>query len=166
MNVNGIGTQLAILILETEQSKQELDRARLDDARQDFAQALSDEVQALREQADAQLRGALVEGSATLLSGGLAAGSAALECDGEALGLAAKTTGDLAEPLGSMFGHTYGGADAKRAQGAGQQARWEIEDLRGNLSQSGGAEDRALGWSASLGESDAATTRAVLSNLA
>jgi hypothetical protein len=166
MNVDSIGTKLAVLVLETEQAQEEVDRLRLEDARSDFTQALNDEVQALREQANAAFRGALFEGGATLVSGGLAVGGAALECDGEGLALASRTTGDLAGPLGAVVGHDYGGADAKRAQGAGQLASWEIEDLNHSLDQADRAQNEALEWAASLNESDAATTRAVLANLA
>jgi hypothetical protein len=167
MNVSDIGARISVLIVETQQTHKEVDRVLLDSARQDYAGALNDEVAALRDQADATFQGALVEGSLVAISGGLGAWGAARDCPDKAWQTrAAPIVGDLAKPLGTLAGHDYGGADAKAAEGAQQQARWEIDDLSGNRQQAEQVQDKALEWSASLTESDAATTRAVLSNLA
>ena len=167
MNIDNVGSRISVLILETQENNKEVDRMLLDSARQDYADALDDQVAALRAQADATFKGALVESSLVAVSGGLGAWGAARDCPDKAWQTrAAPIVGDLAEPLGTMAGHDYGGADAKRAEGELQQARWEIDDLNDNRQEAEQAQDKALEWSASLTESDAATTRAVLSNLA
>lgn len=166
MNVSDIGARISVLIVETQQTYKEVDRVLLDSARQDYADALDDQVAALRDQADATFTGALVEGSLVAVSGGLGAWGATCDKPNEAWQTrTAKIAGELAQPLGTMAGHDYGGADAKRAEGELQQARWEIDDLRDNRPQAEQAQDKALDWSASLTQSDAATTRAVLANL-
>ncbi|HKY38755.1 MAG TPA: hypothetical protein VJN18_22590 [Polyangiaceae bacterium] len=166
MNIDNVGARISVLILETQEHDKEVDRVLLDSARQDYADALDDQVAALRAQADAAFQGALVEGSLVAVSGGLEAWGATCDKPDEAWQTrAAPVVAGLAQPLGGLAGHDYGGADAKRAEGELQQARWEIDDLKDNRQAAEQAQDQALDWSASLTESDAATTRAVLANL-
>ncbi len=167
MNVDNVGARISVLILETQENSREVDRMLLDSARQDYAEALNHQVEALRDQADATLRGAVFEGVAVAYSGVLGAWGAAEECPDTAWQThASSLVGGLAKPLATIVGHDYGGADAKAAEGALQQARWEIDDLKENRQEAEQAQDKALDWSASLNESDAATARAVLANLA
>jgi hypothetical protein len=167
MNVDNVGARISVLILETQESNKEVDRVLLDGARQEYAEALDDQVAAFRDQANATFKGALVEGALVAYSGALGAWGAAEECPKTAWQTqASSVVGGLAKPLGTMAGHDYGAADAKAAEGALQQARWEIDDLKENRQEAEQAQDKALDWSASLTESDAATARAVLANLA
>jgi hypothetical protein len=168
MNVNGVnaGERIAVLMLETQEANKEVDRQLLDSARHDFANALEGEVQALKDQADAAFRGAVFQGITTVASGGLGVAGAAAECERNWMTSSASALGMLAKPLGEMVGNNYGAADAKAAQGAGQQAQWELEDRRASINDADAVQGKALDWSSNLVESDAATTRAILSNMA
>ena len=56
-----VSGQLAALILETQEQRQQIDQQGLASARSDFKDALDDEVQALKDAADATRRGAFLE---------------------------------------------------------------------------------------------------------
>ncbi len=167
-----IGSELAVLTLETQENQRQCDRERLDDARSDYAEALREEVAAMHEEADHIATGAWVQGLTTVASG--AAGFAAVE--------ASKTTdkltgwqvvhrglGDFAQPLGSYAGGSaaaHDRADARAAAGEAEQAKWLLTDLKDALREAEERQDKALDWASSLADKDGAAINAVLSNMA
>jgi hypothetical protein len=164
-----VAGQLAVLMLENEQTQKDADRESLSSAREAFAEALADEVAALREQADATRTGALVEGSIGVASGALGVWGSARECDeleNPWQGPASAGLGKLADPLGQYASHNHGAADAKSAQGVQALASWEVEDRRQDIQAAGALQDKALDWLSSQIGQDAATTAAILSNKA
>lgn len=161
--------RLAVLALETQEAQQEAQRQLLAAARRDFTEALSEEVQALRDQADAALRGAVFEGALVIASGALQVGAGLEDCESEKekwMAPAGRALSGLAQPLGAVVSHDYGAANAAQAGGEQQQASWEVADLRDALKTSDAAQDQVLSWASSMTEREADAARAILSNMA
>ena len=163
-----VSGELAVLMLNTQEAQKELDHERLDAARHDFTEGLRHEVDALREEAHAAFVGACFEGGMAVASGGF--GVAGALSDQGKLGrtswesATADGLGKLAHPLGSMVGSNYGAANAKSASGAEEAAKWQMDDCREAIKDADGIQNRALDWASSMGDRDAATTAAILSN--
>jgi hypothetical protein len=159
-----VSGELAVLMLETQEQQKQSDRDQLQSARHDFSDALADEVQALRDQADATFRGALFAGATAIASGGMGAWAAGRDCEKPWQGAVGDGLGKLSEPLGAAIGKNYGAANAKSAQGAEEAAKWQIDDARDASKNAKGLQDKALDWVSSMADRDAATTAAILSN--
>jgi hypothetical protein len=163
--VTSLSGELAVLMLENQEQRKDSAREELASARHDFSEAVADEVQALRDQADATFRGAMFSGAMSLAGSGMEAWGSISDCEKnpwrQRLGAGLDK---LSTPVGSMVGKTYGGADAKSAQGAQQAAKWQIDDARDARSDAGKLQDKALDWVSSMVDRDAATTAAILAN--
>jgi hypothetical protein len=162
-----VSGELAVLMLENQQHQKQLEHDELSSARQDYGQALSNEVQSLRDQADASFRGALLQGSLAAASGAAGAWAAGAECKpGERTwqGATSDALGKLAEPMGKLVSKTFGAADAKSAQGAEEAARWQIDDAQSAVKDADGLQSKTLDWASSMSERDASTMSAILSN--
>jgi hypothetical protein len=159
-----IGGQLAVLMLESQEQRKEIDRERVESARENFRDALADEVCLLKEQADATRNGAWLEAGLVVVGAGVSIAGVVDEC--EVMLRVGDGISKLAQPLGAVVGTSYGAADAKGAAGLQQAAKWEIDDAREAVREAGALQDKALDWVSSLSERDAAATAAILANKA
>jgi hypothetical protein len=160
-----IATEVAVLLLETQENQKQSEREQLSLARQEFSRALDDQVTALKAEADAGFRGALVQGGLALAGCGMSLWG---------IGRESKTTtwqeklGDgldhLAEPLGKAAGTNYGAANAKSAEGEAEAAKWQLDDARQALRDANASQGKALDWLGSMVDRDAATMSAILAN--
>jgi hypothetical protein len=162
--VTSLSGELAVLMLENQEQRKDSAREELASARHDFSEGLADEVQALRDQADAGFRGAMFSGAMAIAASGLEAWGSTRDCENPWQQRLGASLDKLSEPLGGMVGKTYGGADAKSAQGAEQAATWQIDDARDARSDAGKLQDKALDWVSSMVDRDAATASAILAN--
>lgn len=171
MNIGNVGSsiegQIAMLALETQAHEKEFERAERTAAREDLRSAIARDVDALKEQADAQLRGAIVEGALSIAGSALSGWGATKECDKPTWqSVTGKGLSELAKPIGGLAGHTYAAADAKNAQGAEEDAKSRIDDAKSAISSADAAQSNALEFLRSVARSDSATNVAILSNLA
>lgn len=168
-----VSGQLAVLMLDSQEQQKQIHQQELTSARQDFQSELANEVQALRDQADAAFTGALVQGSLSLASAGFGFAHVSRNADlkpGTEMstwqGETSKGLDKLAQPIGAVAGNTYGAADAKSAQGQAEAAKWRIDDARDAKKDAEALQNRALEWVSSMVDRDAATTAAILANKA
>ena len=159
-----VSGELAVLMLNSQEQQKQLQHEQLDSARRDFTEALNDEVQALKDGADAAFRGALFQGAMTIASSGLGVSAALSKCDHPWQAPVAKGLGDLAQPLGTVVGTSYGAANAKSAQGVEEAAKWRLDDAHDAIKKADELQNKALDWASSMSDRDAATTTAILSN--
>jgi hypothetical protein len=162
--VTSLSGELAVLMLENQEQQKDSAREGLASARHEFSEALADEVQALRDQADAEFRGAMFSGAMSIAGSGLEAWGATRDCQNpwqERLGAGLDK---LSGPLGKMVGTSYGAANAKSAQGLEEAAKWQIDDARDARGDASKLQDKALDWVSSMVDRDAATTAAILAN--
>jgi hypothetical protein len=164
-----VSGELAVLMLDSQEHQKEVDRQQLASARHDFSEALANEVEALRDQADAAFRGAMLTGSLSLASTGLQAwGDVRSEgkdpCKNPWQSRVGDGLGGLSKPLGDAVGKTYGAANAKSAAGAQEAAKWQIDDSRAALKDADALQNKALDWTSAMADRDAATMTAILSN--
>ncbi len=165
-----VSSELAVLMLDTQEQQKQLGRERLDAARHDFIEALHHEVDALRDEAHAAFVGACFEGGMVIASGGLGI-AGALSDQGQAGKASWQSSisgalSSLAKHVGVMVGTNHGAADAKSASGAEQAAKWQIDDGRDAINDAEAIQNKALDWASSMSDRDAATTAAILSNKA
>ena len=164
---NSVSAQLAVLVLDHQEQQQQLAHDEQQLARKDYRDAIDSEVHALREQADAAFRGAVVEGGISAASACFSFANAGCEAGRTTYsGATAKGLGDAARPLGALVSNTYGAADAKSAQGRQESAKEHIDDAREVLKNAEARDDKTLDWLSSMFDRDAATTTAILSNKA
>ena len=163
-SVTSLSGELAVLMLETQEQQKQIARQDLMNARHDFTEALSDEVQALRAQADAAFRGAMFSGAMSVAGAGMGMWAAGRECKNPWQQSVSKGLEQLAGPLGTMIGKNYGSADAKSAQGVEEAAKWQIDDAKDALDDADKLQDKALDWASSMVERAAAATAAILAN--
>ena len=159
-----VSGELAVLMLNSQEQQKQLQHQQLDSARRDYTKALSDEVQSLKDTADAAFTGALVQSSLTIASSGFGVSAALSKSEHVWQAPVAKGLGDLADPLGKMVGTSYGAANAKSAQGAEEAAKWQLDDAHDAIKQADELQNKALDWASSMSDRDAATTTAILSN--
>lgn len=159
-----IADEVALLLLETQERQKENEREQLSLARAEFSVALKDEVEALKSQADATFRGALVQGSLSMAGAGMSLWGAGRKLDKTWQGTLGHGLDMLAEPLGKAASKTYAAADAKSAEGAQTAAKWQLDDARDALRDADSAQDKTLDWLSSMIDRDAATMSAILSN--
>lgn len=162
--VTSLSGELAVLMLETQEQQKQIARQDLANARHDFIEALSDEVQALRAQSDAAFRGAMFSGAMSVAGAGMGLWAAGRECKNPWQQSVSAGLGQLAGPLGTMVGTNYGSADAKSAQGIQEAAKWQIDDAREALGDADKLQGKAIDWASSMVDRDAATTAAILAN--
>lgn len=159
-----VSEQLAVLVLNQQEQQKQIHHEELASARQDYQASLSNEVSALRDQADAQFTGALVQSGLTALSSYYGISSAV---DGDKLeGEVSKAYGGLAQPLGNLVASNHGAADAKSAEGQMATAKDRIDDARDALKNADTLQNKATDWVSSMIDRDAATTSAILANKA
>jgi hypothetical protein len=162
--VTSMSGELAVLMLENQEQQKDIAREELASARHDFSEALADEVQALRDQADATFRGAMFSGAMTIAGSGMNVWATARDCKEPWQQQVGGDLNALSQPLGAMVGKTYAGADAKSAQGLEEAAKWQIDDARDARGDASKLQDKALDWASSMVDRAAATTAAILAN--
>lgn len=163
--VTSLSGELALLMLDSQEQQKEIAHEQLASARHDFSEGLANEVQSLRDEADAAYRGALVTGAISIAGSGMSAwGTDAGDSSWQ------KVAGDglsqLSKPVGTMVGTNYGASEAKSAQGAQEAAKWQMDDARDTFGAARDLQNKALDWTSSMVERDAATTAAILANKA
>jgi len=160
-----IASEIAVLMLETQENQKQSDREQLATAREEFSTALREEVAALKAEADAGFRGALVQGGLGLVGCGASLWGVGRDVDQATWqGKLGDGLDHLAKPMGDMAGKSYGAANAKSAEGAETAAKWQLDDARKALDDANGTQAKALDWLGSMVDRDAATMSAILSN--
>jgi hypothetical protein len=162
---SSIASEVAVLLLETQENQKQSEREQISMARAEFSDALEDEVEALKAEADAGFRGAMLQAGLTVAGAGLSLWGVGRELEratwqekaGEGLD-------HMAKPLGEMASKTYARADAKSAEGVETAAKWQLDDARKALDDANASQTKALDWLGSIVDRDAATMSAILSN--
>jgi hypothetical protein len=172
--------QLALLILETEETQQEVAAADKLLARDRFITASDAEVTAMHEEADDIMIGATFQAAASLTAAAIQFGDALDEPECDALGrplskeepwgeIGSSISNAMSQPLGKMLGDSAAAndrADAKRAGTAAEQARWQMDDATSAIDKSEQHQDRALDWLASEAANKASTENGIIAGFA
>jgi hypothetical protein len=175
--------QLALLVLESEQSHEEAGRADKTVARQQFLDASAKEVMALRDEAHDILVGALVQGAVTVTAASIQFGDA-LDEPGcvDKLGnpmepakekpwgeISAAFFNGSSQPLGKALGDSPAAndrADGKRAATAAQQAEWKLDDAQQAIDKSNSRQDKTLDFLQSDSANRASTETGIIAGFA
>jgi hypothetical protein len=172
--------QLALLILESEETQQEVAAADKLLARDRFITASNAEVAAMHEEADHIMIGAAFQATASLTAASIQIGDALDEPECDALGrplskeapwgeIGSSISNGMSQPLGEMLGASpaaHDRADAKRAGTAAQQATWQIDDATRAIDRSDEHQDKALDWLASESANKASTENGIIAGFA
>jgi hypothetical protein len=162
---NSFSGRLAVLVLEHQEQQKQLEQAEQASARADFRDAVANEVDALRDQADSAFRGAVVQGALSAAAACFSFANAGCKPNETTWkGTTAGGLSSLAQPIGALAGNTYGAADAKAAEGRKETAKDRIDDARDAIKSADNLQDKATDWVSSMVDRDAATTSAILSN--
>ncbi len=187
--VVGPGGKLAALMLAAEQGQQESEHQELEIARSTFKTELASEVALMHEAADRVFWGAVTQGAISAASGALTVAGAMSRCPPDLtqncddvtrlqfqaamqpsdLEITGNALAPLAGPAGKLVSDSDGQhslAEAKAHAGAGEQARWAMDDAHERLENSKQRVDRAVDWVDGMADKDAAASSAVLGNLA
>jgi hypothetical protein len=140
---------LAVLMLENAERLGELERQKLDDARQAMERTSAAEIEALHDAADAVAMGALVQGGLTFVGGAVScgavlSGAGATQSNGNGGTQASSPTADaalrlggsldgIAAPMGVLAGEVprrHAEAVAATAHQEGERAGFDAEDAR------------------------------------
>jgi hypothetical protein len=186
--VHTTGGALAALVLQAQATQQQTDHDELQVARDEYRNALSEEVGAMHEAASQVFWGAVAQGSLAMISGAASVYGAA--SSQSAISKALKSHSDtaisaacrpgvaenfgnalasLAPPVGKLVSGSDGQdslADAKAASGQGEEAKWRIDDLKENIEQSKQVTDKTTQWLASAVEKQDGAITSVLSSMA
>jgi hypothetical protein len=160
-----VAGRLAALVLETQEHQKQVGHEQVALARARFREAVGDEVEALRDQADSAFAGACVEAALGAASGACGVAAAFTKSERSWQGALSTGFGHVAKPLGGV-GKNYGAADAKAAQGREEVAKWQMDDARENVNDADALQGKALDWASNVSRDEAATMAAILSNLA
>ena len=172
--------ELALLLLNKEETQQDVDRDSAALARERFVAASNVQVAAMHEEADAITRGAFFQAGAGLTAAGIQVGDVLVEpkCDpvthkpqtekpwGE---ISAGAANSLSEPLGKWLGDAPAAdarADAKRAGTTAQQAEWQLSDAKAAIADSDEQQDKVTDWLSSESSSQQSTEQAIIAGLA
>ena len=171
--------QLALLVLETQDSQHAAATADKALARDRFIEASADEVAAMREEAEDIFIGAMVQGATSLTASAIQFADAASEPEVEAGKPAPKekpwgeiSSGGLnavSQPLGKLLGDSPAAgdrADARQASTAAQQATWQLDDASDAVRKSEQHTDKALDWLASESANRASTENGIIAGFA
>jgi hypothetical protein len=182
------GGSLAALVLDTQAIQREASHEQLQAAREDYQAALDEEVSKMHEAAEQVFWGAIAQGSLALAGGAAAVygtidqhvsiTTALKTGDNKLLECALKTTeaqafGQALEPLAAPVGIVVSGsngehtrAEAKRASGDGEEARWRMDDAKARIEQSEQATERTTEWVATLVDKQDAAIGGVIADFA
>jgi hypothetical protein len=175
---------LAVLMLENAERLGELDRQRLEDARQTMERASAAEIEALHDAADAVARGALVQGGLTFIGGAISfgaavngagatrqlAGGGSVAADPKAdaaLGMG-NSLGRLAEPMGKLAGEVpqrHAEAEAATARRESERARFDAEEAQNDVRAEERQADAVLDGLAQILDTEAQGSLAILGNV-
>jgi len=175
--------QLALLVLESEQTQEDASRADKAIGRQQFLDASAKEVTALRDEARDILVGALVQGACTVTAASIQFADALDEpaCVDKAghLIVAAKEKpwGEISaalfsgssQALGKALGDSPAAsdrADGKRAATAAQQAEWKLDDAQHAIDKANARQDKALDFLSSETANKATTETGIIAGFA
>jgi hypothetical protein len=174
---------LAVLMLENAERLGELDRRRLDDARQAMEQASHAEIEALHDAADAVVRGALVQGGLTVVGGAVsfgavwngagatqkngAGGTQPVNPRADAALRVGGSLGELAEPMGKLAGDVprlHAEAEAAAARQNGESAAFDADEARNGLLAEERQADAVLDRLGQILDTEAQGNLAILGN--
>ena len=171
--------QLAVLLLETEESEQAVERDNLALARTRFIEASNDQVADMHAEADAVRLGAYFQAGASLTAAAIQVGDVGMppECDELGKTMVEEPWGEigaglgngLSQPLGKLLGDAPAAdarADAKRAATAAQQAEWQLDDAQKALGRSDEQQEQVTSWLSSQATSHADARSAIIAGLA
>ena len=172
--------QLALLILQSEETRHEVAAADKLLARDRFIEASNAEVAAMREEAHDILVGAAFQAAASLTAATIQVGDALDEPECDSSGrptekegpwgeIGASVSNAMSQPLGKMLGESPAAndrADAKQAGTAAQQATWQIDDASKTIEASDKHQDKALDWLASEAANKASTENGIIAGFA
>jgi hypothetical protein len=172
--------QLALLILETEETRHEVAASDKLVARDRFIMASNAEVAAMHAEADDIMIGATFQAAASLTAATIQFGDALDEPECDALGrplskedpwgaIGSSLSNAMSQPLGKMLGDSPAAndrADAKRAATAAQQATWQLDDATRAIDKSNEHQDKALDWLASETANEASTENGIIAGFA
>ena len=172
--------QLALLILETEETRHEVATADKLVARDRFITASNAEVAAMHEEADDIMIGATFQAAASLTAASIQIGDALDEPECDAGGnplskegpwgeIGSSISNAMSQPLGKMLGDSPAAndrADAKRAATAAEQATWQLDDATSAINESDKHQDKALDWLASEAGNKASTETGIIAGFA
>lgn len=174
---------LAVLMLENAERLGELDRQRLEGARQAMEQASAAEIEALHDAADAVARGALVQGGLTLVGGAISCGAtlsgagathqldtggtAATNPRADAALRLGGSLGGLAGPMGALAGEVprrHAEAEAATARHKSESASFDAEEARNDARASERQADAVLDRVGQILDTEAQGNLAILGN--
>jgi|GEM_PF-5089704 len=172
--------QLALLILETEDTRHEVAIADKALARERFITASDAEVAAMHEEADDIMRGAVFQAAASLTAAAIQVGDALDEPECDSSGrpiekegpwgeIGASVSNAMSQPLGKMLGDSPAAsdrADAKRAATVAEQATWQLDDAKAAIDKSEQHQNKALDWLGSESANRANTENGIIAGFA
>lgn len=173
----GIAGEIALIMLNNENAREESERAEREQARAERQAAAEQEVQALVDSAEALRLGAWVSGTIAVAAGGLTVAGGVMRLDAECsddiaeaklFGDSGEVLGRLAGPADTLVGQSQSQlhqAEAKRAAFLGEQAGWRAGDADDGLRTVERNRDRALDALEAINEGERATTNAVIQNI-
>lgn len=172
--------QLALLVLENEQTQSDAARQDKSLARQRYVEAANDQVAAMHEEASHVWVGALVHGACTLTASTIQLGDIALKPELDPITekpLPEEPWGEvvsagfsgMAPVLGKAVGDEPAGhdrAEAKAASSLEQLAEWQLDDANKVLDDAKKAQDKALDWLAAVNANQASTETGIIAGFA
>jgi hypothetical protein len=172
--------QLALLILETEDTRHEVASADKLLARDRFVSASNAEVAAMHEEAHDILIGAAFQCAASMTAAAIQVGDALDEPECDSAGnptekekpwgeIGAAASNAMSQPLGKMLGDSPAAndrAEAKQAATTAEQATWKLDDANGAIDKSNKHQDKALDWLASEAANKASTENGIIAGFA
>jgi hypothetical protein len=175
--------ELALLMLENAERLGELDRQRLQNARQAMERASAAEVAALHDAADAVATGALVQGGMTFASGAISCGAILNGAGATQLANAGGTEpkspemnallrtgngiGELADPMGKLAGEVprrHAEARAAMARQLREIAGFDAEEARNSAQANERQADTVIDRAGQILDTEAQGNLAVLGN--
>jgi hypothetical protein len=175
---------LAVLMLENAERLGELDRQRLNDARQAMEQASAAEIEALHDAADAVARGALVKGGLTLIGGAISFGAAvngagatrqlasggteAVNPKADLVLRTGNSVGSLAEPMAALAGDVpsrHAEAEAARARHENASARFDADEAQSDARAEERQADAVLDGLGQILDTETQGNLAILGNI-
>jgi len=194
-NVSSFASELATLLIETENSQSDAAHSERDAARSHYLADANAQIQKLHDAADATEAGALTSGALTMAGGALQIGAASAQftydtdkasvCELSAstdvkqrlaseafnagfLQTSGKLLGDCAAPVKAFLGDAAAArdqADAKTYETLGEQAQWQMSDASASIDKASKVGDKILDVVQSLQHDQAASNNAVIGRI-
>lgn len=165
--------QLALLVLENEQTQSDAARQDKAVARERYVEAANRQVAAMHAEADHVLIGAIVQGACTVAATSVQLSDIAVsgDCISEDPWSRAVAGGfsGLSPVLGKAVGDepaAHDRADAKQASSLEQQAEWQLDDANKAIDEAKKSRDKALDWLTNVNANQASTETGIIAGFA